>query len=67
MIMSQEKIIKLLAGATMAARNTSQIVSEKSVNYIEDNFLKGNYVSREEFNQLKKLVIKLEKELLAKN
>jgi hypothetical protein len=65
--MTQEKIIKFLAGATMAARNTSQIVSEKSTSYIEDNFLKGNYVSREEFNQLKNLVIKLEKQLLEKS
>jgi hypothetical protein len=65
--MTHEKVIKLLAGATMAARNTSQIISEKSAGYIEDNILKGNYVSREEFNQLKSLVIKLEKQLLKKS
>ena len=59
--MTQEHIIKLLTGASQVIRQTSKLINEKSSNYIDNNFIKGNYVAREEFEQLRKLVLKLEK------
>ncbi|PCJ26297.1 MAG: hypothetical protein COA94_05435 [Rickettsiales bacterium] len=61
--MTQENIIKILAGMNSAARKAGEAVKESSSQYIEDNVIKGNYVSREEYNQLHKLVIKLSKEV----
>lgn len=60
--MSQEKIISILVGVSMVTKNTLKILSDKSKDIIEKKFLKGNYVSQEEFKQLKELVLKLEKE-----
>lgn len=59
--MSRESIIKLLAGTSSVVRQTSKLINEKANSYVENNFIEGNYVSREEFEQLRKLVLKLEK------
>ena len=61
--MNQKNILKVLAGAKIVARKASKDLSEKSKEYIEQNIIKGNYVTREEFEQLKKLTLKMEKEL----
>lgn len=61
--MSQAEILKLIAGASTVARNTSKIVSHKTAEIIEENIIKGKYVSREEYNLLKNLVVKLQKDL----
>jgi hypothetical protein len=61
--MNQRNIIQLLAGANKVAKATSEIINEKGANYIEENLLKGNYVTRSEFDQLKNLVKNLEKKI----
>jgi BMFP domain-containing protein YqiC len=61
--MNQENVLKILAGARIVARKASKDLSEKSKDYIEQNIIKGNYVTREEFEQLKKLTLKIEKEM----
>ncbi|MBN8511535.1 MAG: hypothetical protein J0L79_00700 [Rickettsiales bacterium] len=61
--MSQEKVIKLLAGAAKIAKESRKIIKTTGSQFIENNVIKGNYVTREEFDQLRNLVIKLEKEL----
>ncbi len=61
--MSQEKVIKLLAGAAKIAKESQKIIKTTGSQFIENNVIKGNYVTREEFDQLRNLVIKLEKEL----
>lgn len=62
--MTQENIIKMLAGASKIARESGQVIRSSGAKYIEENVIKGKYVSREEYEQLKKLVGKLEKEIL---
>lgn len=59
--MTQENIIKLLAGASKIVRESKEIIKSSSAGYIEDSIVKGKYVSREEHENLKKLVLKLEK------
>lgn len=61
--MSQETIIKLLTGANKIARESSEMIKESSSQYIEEKVLKGNYVSRLEYQQLEKLVLKLQEEI----
>lgn len=61
--MSQKNTIKLLAGLSQAARQTKNIIQEKSRHFVEDEILRGNYPSREEFEQLKILVEKLQQDI----
>lgn len=61
--MTQENIIKLLAGANKIARESSNIIKESGANFVEKTVIKGNYVSREEHEQLKQLVLKIQDEI----
>lgn len=61
--MTQENIIKLLAGANKIARESTNIIKESGANFIEKSVIKGNYVSREEHEQLKQLVLKMQEEI----
>lgn len=61
--MTQENIIKLLAGANKIARESTNIIKESGANFIEKSVIKGNYVSREEHEQLKQLVLKIQEEI----
>lgn len=61
--MTQENIIKLLAGANKIARESSNIIKESGANFVEKTVIKGNYVSREEHEQLKQLVLKMQNEI----
>ena len=63
--MTQENIIKILAGASKIARESGEVIKSSGAKYIEENVIKGKYVSREEYEQLKKLVVKLEKDILS--
>jgi hypothetical protein len=63
--MTQENIIKILAGASKMARESGEIIRSSSAKCIEETIIKGKYVSREEYEQLKKLVTKLEKEIFS--
>ena len=62
-MMTQENIIKLLAGANKIARQSSNIIKESGADFIEKTVIKGNYVSREEHEQLKQLVLKMMAEI----
>lgn len=61
--MTQENIIKLLAGVNKIARESGAIIKTSSAKFIEKSVIKGNYVSREEHEQLKKLVLKMQSEI----
>ena len=61
--MTQENIIKILAGANKVARESGAIIKETSANFVENSIIKGNYVSREEYEQLKTIVLNLQNEL----
>ncbi|MDP4708980.1 MAG: hypothetical protein NWS20_03130 [Rickettsiaceae bacterium] len=62
--MTQESIIRILAGANKVARQSKEVIKTSSTNYIEQNIMKGNYVTREEYEQLQKLVLKLKQEII---
>jgi len=61
--MSQKNVLKMLTGASMIARKSGEAIKNSSANYIEKNIIKGQYVTREEYEQLHKLVMKLQKEI----
>ena len=61
--MNQESIIKVLDGATMVAKKTSESLKEKSSEYIKEKILQNEFVTREEYNQLRQLVLKLSEEI----
>lgn len=62
--MLQEDFLKLLAGSGAAAKNSSQMLENKIAEFVEEKVLKGKYVTREEYDKLKKLVEKLEKQVI---
>ena len=61
--MSQENMLKMLSGASAVARNSAQMMSNKTAEILEEKVLRGKYVTREEYDQLRKLVAKLQKEI----
>ncbi|WP_347939398.1 hypothetical protein [Rickettsia oklahomensis] len=61
--MKTNDIIKVAVGASSVAQKALNNIADKSYGIIEDKILKGNYVTREEFEKLQTLVIKLKKEL----
>jgi hypothetical protein len=61
--MTQETIIKILAGANKIARESSKAIKSTGTNFIENSIIKGNYVSREEHEQLKNIVFKMQSEI----
>jgi len=61
--MKTNDILKVAVGASSVAQKALNSIADKSRNVIEDKILKGNYVTREEFEKLQTLVIKLKKEL----
>lgn len=64
--MLSEDLLKLLSGTSAVAKNSSKMLEEKLATIIEEKILKGTYVKREEYDKLKKLVEKLEKQIVAK-
>ncbi|NRB10426.1 MAG: hypothetical protein HRU35_02260 [Rickettsiaceae bacterium] len=60
--MTQENILKLLAGLSSITKNSSELAIKQFETAIE-GIIKGKYVTREEHEDLKKLVLKLEKQL----
>ncbi len=61
--MTQEKVIKILAGGRMAAKQASETIKTKSMEYIKDNILTNEFVTREEHEALRKLVVKLAEDM----
>ena len=56
--MSQDKLFKMLSGAGAALNNAKNLIKQNTSQYFEETIGKGKYVSREEFDKLKKLVMK---------
>lgn len=61
--MKTNNILKVAVGASVVTQKALNSIADKSCGIIEDKILKGNYVTREEFEKLQTLVIKLKKEL----
>lgn len=62
--MNQEKILQFLAGAGQVIRESSDMITNNGAEFIDKKVIKGKYVTREEHDQLKKIVLKLEEEIL---
>lgn len=60
--MNLNNIFKVMLGVSAVAKQASNNIIDKTHNLVEDKILKGNYVTREEFENLQQLVAKLEKE-----
>lgn len=61
--MNQESVLKILAGGAMVAKKTSENLKEKGSEYLKEKVLNNQFVTREEFTQLRNLVLKLSEEL----
>ena len=61
--MKTNNILKVAVGASSVAQKAFNNIANKSCRIIEDKILKGNYVTREEFEKLQTLTIRLKKEL----
>lgn len=61
--MSQESIIRMLASGAKIFKETSSNIKALSTEYIRENVLRNEFVTREEYKQLQKLVFKLSEEL----
>jgi polyhydroxyalkanoate synthesis regulator phasin len=61
--MAKETFLQLITGANKLARKSKKTLEAASADYIEEHIIKGNYVSREEYENLQKLVLKLQKEV----
>ncbi len=61
--MINNSIIKIFSSASLLAKNAIKIVKNKGAQCIEQEIIKGHYVTREEFDQLSRLVNKLDKKI----
>lgn len=61
--MKTNDILKVATGASSVVQKALSNIADKSCDIIEDKIFKGNYVTREEFEILQALVIKLKSEL----
>ncbi|HJD56373.1 MAG TPA: hypothetical protein LFW21_07215 [Rickettsia endosymbiont of Pyrocoelia pectoralis] len=61
--MKTNDILKVATGASSVLQKAANSLRDKSCDIIEDKILKGNYVTREEFEKLQTLVLKLKKDI----
>jgi hypothetical protein len=61
--MNQENLIKIIASSAKIAKNTTENLRETTSNYIKEKVLKNEFVTREEFTELRNFALKLSKEL----
>lgn len=61
--MKTNDLLKVATGASSVLHKAINNIKDKSCDVIEDKILKGNYVTREEFEKLQTLVMKLKKEI----
>ncbi len=61
--MIQNNILKMLSSGASVMQNISRNITEKGQEIIEDNILKGKYVTREEYSSLEARLTKLQQEL----
>lgn len=57
-------LLKVASGITSIAQRVGENTATICSQLVEDKFIKGNYVTRDEYNTLQELVIKLQKELV---
>lgn len=61
--MNKENIINLIAGGAKVAKQTSENLKAKGADYIKENILGNEFVTRAEHEQLRQLVLKLSEEV----
>ena len=61
--MHKNPFLKIFTSGIKVAKQTSKNLKSKSSEYIKDNILNNEFVTRKEFEKLRKLVIKLSTEL----
>jgi hypothetical protein len=61
--MNQENLMKIISGSAKIAKNTAENLRETTSNYIKEKVLKNEFVTREEFTELRNFVLKLSEEL----
>ena len=61
--MQLNEILKLLAGASLVVQTSAKHILETGHSLFEDHIIQGKYVSREEFDNLKNLVLELRQQL----
>lgn len=61
--MKANNLLKVISGIGDIAQKVSNNAATACTYLVEDKFIKGGYVTREEYDALKELVIKLQKEL----
>nr|WP_218460643.1 hypothetical protein [Rickettsia sp. TH2014] len=59
--MKTNNILKVAVGASVVTQKALNSIVDKSCSIIEDKIIKGKYATREEFEKLQTLVIKLKK------
>ncbi|MCC8417201.1 MAG: hypothetical protein LN588_01480 [Rickettsia endosymbiont of Bryobia graminum] len=62
--MQSNNFLKVMLGASNILQKTALNVTSQCSALIENKVIKGNYVTREEFEAMKSLVVKLQNELL---
>jgi hypothetical protein len=63
--MNQEHLMKVLTTGAKIAKQTSKNMRAKSAEYIKDNILGNEFVTRQEYEQLRQLVLKMSEEIKA--
>lgn len=61
--MNKENIINLIAGGAQVAKHTAENLKTRSAEYIKENILNNEFVTQEEYQQLRQLVFKLSEEI----
>lgn len=61
--MKVSNLLKIAAGVSTVGQNIAASAMDKGHRLVDEHFLHGKYVTREEFDNLKELVIKLEQRL----
>ena len=61
--MNQESILKILAGGAKVIKKASENLKNKSSEYVREAVLKNEFVTRDEHQQLKAMVLKLSEEI----
>lgn len=61
--MIQNNILKILTTGASVIQNISKNITEKGQEIVEDNILKGRYVTREEYSNLEARLVKLQQEI----
>lgn len=62
--MQSNNFLKVVLGASNILQKTASNITSQCSNLIEHKIVKGNYITREEFEAMKSLVVKLQNELL---